>query len=620
MVHKETEQQNKNGRNKKSALFFGVIVGIIFLFIGSFAFYSSLYSQKIYPNVVVAGMDIGGLDKNSAKEKLNYRVNSNKNKDISLIYGDKSWIMSANDLLITYDIDQTISAAYQIGHNTSIVQSFLDRVQALSNRRKIKLAFSFNQKTIDNVCNDITNQLDKKEADATLYVQDNNVLIRPEQTGQKVQSDLLKRELLEILSEIKDSRTITIPIVQIEPQIKSDNIQLAKNQTEIIIGQKLVLDYVDAKKEISQADILNWVEFITYYNKTAGAYQLKVILNNEKIKNYVKQIAKDINHDPIDAELTIVDGRASVFAQSQNGYTLNEDQTVALISNTLSSKIAGVADEGRNYPIQSTDEKEIQLPVEIKKPNVSSDNIDNLGIKELIAKGTTNFAKSPQNRRHNISVGASFFNGMLIKPNEEFSFLQGLGDVSIARGFLPELVIKEDKTEPEVGGGLCQVSTTMFRAALNAGLKITDRTNHKYRVSYYEPPIGLDATVYIPSPDLKFINDTPGHILIQSKVSGNEITFEFYGTKDGREVSISEPVKYDAVEPGETRYIDDPNMEPGTEQYLEKAHAGIKAKIEYIVKRNNEVINKQTFLSKYVAWPAVIKRGPVIPEDQQPQQ
>ena len=132
------------------------------------------------------------------------------------------------------------------------------------------------------------------------------------------------------------------------------------------------------------------------------------------------------------------------------------------------------------------------------------------------------------------------FNGVLIKPGEEFSFVKILGEVDGEHGYLPELVIKHDKTEPEFGGGICQVSTTTFRAAINSGLEITARRNHAYPVSYYNPQ-GMDATVYVPRPDLRFINNTPGYILIETQIEGTKLIFNFYGTDDGRRVNIIGP-------------------------------------------------------------------------------
>jgi vancomycin resistance protein YoaR len=219
------------------------------------------------------------------------------------------------------------------------------------------------------------------------------------------------------------------------------------------------------------------------------------------------------------------DGKVSVFALSKNGIELDREKSLKIIFNYFKNNI---------------NTGEIRLAYAEIPPEVTTDSIDNLGIKNLIGEGTSNFAGSPKNRIHNIHVGAKKFNGILIKPGEEFSFIKTLGPVDESTGYLPELVIKTDKTVPEFGGGMCQVSTTAFRAAIYSGLKITARRNHAYPVSYYNPQ-GMDATVYIPNPDLRFKNNTPGHILIQTKIEGTKLIFDFFGTDDSRQTNITGP-------------------------------------------------------------------------------
>jgi len=193
--------------------------------------------------------------------------------------------------------------------------------------------------------------------------------------------------------------------------------------------------------------------------------------------------------------------------------------------------------------VDSQSFKKIKMNIVTKVPEIREDNLGILGIFELISEGISSFSGSPSNRIHNIKKGASKFNGVLVKPGEEFSFNKTLGPVGSATGFLPELVIKENKTIPEYGGGLCQVSTTAFRAALLAGLPILERKEHAYRVKYYEwlYGSGVDATIYSPHPDMRFKNDTGHYILIQTRVSGTKLVFDFYGSKDGRNGVINKP-------------------------------------------------------------------------------
>jgi len=236
-----------------------------------------------------------------------------------------------------------------------------------------------------------------------------------------------------------------------------------------------------------------------------------------------------------------------------------------------------------------------------------------LGIKELVGLGKSKFVGSIPSRIHNIKLAASKFNGILVKPEEIFSFNQILGEVSKETGYEQAYIIKEGQTVLGDGGGVCQVSTTLFRAALNTGLPILERQAHAYRVGYYEQdsPPGFDATVFSPSPDLKFKNDTPGHLLIQTKFDGNNKTlvFEIYGTKDNREVYISKPVISGTTPPPEDLYIDDPTLPSGKIKQIDWKAWGAKVWFDYKVTRDNQEIFSKRFYSNYRPWQAKFLRG-----------
>lgn len=268
---------------------------------------------------------------------------------------------------------------------------------------------------------------------------------------------------------------------------------------------------------------------ITQKEKLHVRKKSQVSVQKDKIKKFLEDLERKTNKDPVDAKFKIEDGKVSIFSLSQNGLRIDTEKNLEIISEKITDGDPRYREKG-----------EIELAYEIVEPEISSDTINNLGITTLIGEGKSNFRGSPKNRIHNIKVATSRFEGILINPEEEFSFVEILGPVDGEHGYLPELVIKRNKTEPEFGGGICQVSTTMFRAAIYSGMKITARRNHAYPVAYYNPQ-GMDATVYVPYPDLRFINNTPGHILIQSKIEGMELVFQFYGTDDSRKIEIAGP-------------------------------------------------------------------------------
>lgn len=218
----------------------------------------------------------------------------------------------------------------------------------------------------------------------------------------------------------------------------------------------------------------------------------------------------------------------------------------------------------------------------------SGEDFKKLKFPDLLGRGESNFAGSPRNRVHNIQVATKNFNGLVLMPNEQFSFNQYLGEVDAANGYKPELVIKENVTTPEFGGGICQVSTTAFRGAMQAGLKINNRRNHSYPVKYYGTP-GYDATVYQPAPDVKFTNDTGQPVLIKTSVAGTKVIFEVWGTKGGRTVTINGPFV--------------------TER---KPDGSLTAAVAQIVKQNGETIREENFVSKYQSpdkFPTVRKQN-----------
>ncbi|MDE2311558.1 MAG: VanW family protein [Patescibacteria group bacterium] len=298
-------------------------------------------------------------------------------------------------------------------------------------------------------------------------------------------------------------------------------------QGQVILPNRSSIDY--AAPDLAQSLLSASGLSTTTTPETPITYQYRL----DKIYDFIASLAEQIDQPPVDAKLTITDNRVTDFAAPQNGQSLD------VVASSLT--IISALEQGR---------ADAQLVVATTSPQITLADTNNLGIKELVAEGISNFKGSPNNRRHNIAVGIEKMKGVLVAPGAEFSFDDNLGPVDGQHGFLPELVIKKNDTVPEFGGGLCQVSTTTFRAAMDGGLPITARRNHAYAVSYYSPQ-GTDATIYPGVVDLKFINDTPGYLLIWPyEKDKNTLVFDFYGTKDSRQVTLEKPVQYDRKSDG----------------------------------------------------------------------
>lgn len=275
----------------------------------------------------------------------------------------------------------------------------------------------------------------------------------------------------------------------------------------------------------------------------------------------------------------------------EDGFTIDYKRLTALLNHALK--------EGSPY---------IRVPAKkIFSPVIVAPELEERGIKEIIAIGESNFTGSSAARRQNILAATKKYNGLIIPKGQDFSFNKILKSVDPKDGFVPEMVIKGDKTEKEFGGGVCQVSTTVFRAAFNGGLPLVNRRNHSYAVPYYKP-YGLDATIYLGAQDFQFKNDTPGDLLIQAYVKGEDVHFIFYGTPDGRTVKLEGPFVSNYRDAPDPKVFETPDLPYGQEKIASEGHAGFRAEWVRYVEKDGE-ISTENLVSNYRPWAANIVRG-----------
>lgn len=330
--------------------------------------------------------------------------------------------------------------------------------------------------------------------------------------------------------------------------------------------------------------------------------QADLTFNLKPIEEYLSFLEEKHNKKPVNALFEIKDNRVVAFKIDQPGLRIKSSETLNLLRN----KIQSLKDKFE-------DNIKIEISDELVEPEVTLSAINNFGIVEKIGEGKSDFTGSISERIHNIKLATSKFHGVLIPKGEIFSFNKTVGDISSTTGYKPAYIIKNGRTVLGDGGGVCQVSTTLFRAALNSGLPIIERHGHAYRVSYYENDSkpGMDATVFAPFVDLKFKNDTPAHILIQSEIDDqkNLLVFSFYGKRDSRRIEISEITIWDVVSPPSPIYQEDPNLKKGITRQIDWPAWGAKAKFHYKVEKEGKTIVDQDFFTFYRPWPAVYLVG-----------
>ena len=579
----------------------GTGVGVIALGLAGLSIlaYASV-GTNIVRGVTVAGQPVGGLDSLTAIHKLEARWTTFKQQAFQfqaagrsmdiLVTADTSTDEEVALAMVDFDPSVSVSAALSFGRRGSWWQRVRERTSGFLGRPHEFGIVNVDRASLAATLRDKFGDLEQPATNASLKFGSSDApKVVPSVDGKTFDYALAVRQAVSQTRRL-EAKPVALPTTAAAPAIATSAAlaKLAQSGVGALLDRApFSLTRGDKKWTISRDRLKTILGFAgTTNNPRLG-------LDVAATTDYLATITKDVNVKAQNAKFAILNGRVQEFQASAIGVTLDIPATITAMQNQLIDQ----------------QQAAVTLAVTEEKPLTDTVNTNKLGISELVAQATTSFKGSPTNRRYNIGVGAKLLNGLLIQPGEEFSLVKALGPIDAAHGWKPELVIKGPKITPEYGGGLCQVATTLFRAVLNAGLPIVERRNHSLRISYYEPPIGLDATVYEPKPDLRFTNDYKTPLLLQTAVDGNNLTFSFYGTKDGRTVNVPEPKVYNRVPIPATVTTEVDDLKPGEKQCQAPGHPGADATATYTVTKADGTSVTQTFQSHYRALGVICRVG-----------
>lgn len=527
------------------ALLFTLSAIGVFLILFNFNF-----SEKIYPRISIAGNDIGDLSPKSAQTSVENKINSWQNAKIQINYTDannsslnKNWQISPADLGIMPNLPRNILSAYNIGRTGNFLNA-IGQIAAISVRgSNIPIYYDIDENKFNSYVENNFSFLEKPAKDASLVFVKGGIKEIPAQTGYAINRIGLRKKISENIENLSNA-PITIEITASSPKITDDKIKKAQAQAVNLADGKISLIFENKKWLLDKNLVISSLKFTPIADPAnISETILGISIDPDPINDYLEKIQIEINREPSNAVFGIKNDQIIIESGGETGTVLSLDKSTEYI---ISEMQKGTAN--------NVNDIDIKLIVEEKEPAIGKKTLENLKIDALLGQGKSNFAGSPKNRRLNIATGAAKFNNILILPDEEFSFVKTLGEITAKAGYVPELVIKEDKVIAELGGGLCQVSTTAFRAAIYSGLPILERRPHAYAVPYYNPQ-GMDSTIYPPHPDLRFKNDTGGTILVQTQVIKNDLIFNFFGAKQTRTIKIIGPNIYDKKTDGSMKAV-----------------------------------------------------------------
>jgi vancomycin resistance protein YoaR len=576
-----------------SVLFFAAIV-LICIGVSSLLVSKRHYSTTFYPGVVVDDIPAGGRTPAEVEALLKDKHGiADGSMMIAVEYGQIKIASNASQLKAKRNYQQVLQEAYGFGRNNFLSQGMWQLTIPQTNRFTTEL--HIDPQSAENFISIAKNKIN-------VEVEPPAAVLQTSQNPNSLKINLGKDGLVlnekDALQKILDHNTnkdlvVTAEVSSISAQLSEAEIAAAAEKAKKLVGKQILFRADNVLQKLNDQELIALLSFPT------GLSEKKF---SEVATTWKKGVDRQSQSAVLEYDHQTL--KVSKFLPPRKGLELDEDA----LKQEIEQAIAQFSNNDAPASL------EVKLPVKESNPEVALDKTNDLGIKERIGFGESEYFHSIPGRIHNVALTASRINNTIVKPGEEFSFNNTLGDVSAATGFKPAYVIRNGKTELGDGGGVCQVSTTLFRALLNAGLPITKRHAHSYRVSYYElnSKPGVDATVYSGDVDLRFINDTGHYLLIHTEANSEKLYMntEIYGTSDGRTAQIVDHITWDARPAPPALYVDDPTIPRGRLKQIDFAASGIKAKFKNIVKdKDGKVIREDEYVSNYVPWRAVFLRG-----------
>ncbi len=556
----------------------------------------------------MAGIDLSGIGRNEAIALLSQQLTYPLTGRVTLKYGDQSWTFTPAELGLHLDAEASANSAYSFGRSLWPWENIAQKIQLMENGADLSPRLIFNGQEAQIALMRVASELNRPTVEAVLTVSGLNVQVTPGQVGLTLDTEKTTAWVASQLLLMKD---VDIPLAVGEqpPRILDASKQAAIAQN--LLSQPLVItaggNYENnpGPWSIDPATLASLLSVERVESDTGAQYQIG--LDSQQLGAFLASLAPDVAADPENARFIFNDDtrQLEIVKPAVVGRKLQIDASIKYINEQTA--------QGAH---------QIELQYDFTNPEIDENaTAEALGIKELVSSQTTYFYGSSPARMQNIQTAAARFHGLLVPPNSTFSMVDNIGDISLDSGFTEALIIFGDRTIKGVGGGVCQVSTTLFRTVFFGGYPIVERWPHAYRVGYYEYNasgnidtnlVGLDATVYAPVVDFKFHNDTPYWLLMETYFdeAARTLTWKFYSTSDGRTVEMETTGIQNVVKAPDPVYEENPELPKGEVKQVDYSADGADVSITRWVNRDGAVIYEDHIDTHYQAWAAVYQYGP----------
>ena len=558
------------------------------------------FDGKIYPNISVRGLPIGELTPKQARAALNRRYAPFLQQPVALAYGDKVWRPTLADLGAKLDLEASVDTAFAAGRRADTVSN-LWQVAAIWQRGiELPLHLSLDQTAMQRYLAARAAEIDQPARDAQLIFDGATASTIPSRDGRQVLFDETMQELTAALQTLEPQQ-IALRTRGQRPLLHDAETLAAQQSIQSLLRAPVAITAEKGQYELSVDDISRMIR-ITRLPDPAGD-RLVVAIDHTIIKRRLWTIAEETGIGSANPRVDWNGGNLKIIRPGKPGMRIDADAAETLIAKAV---MAG--------------QSAVTLPFKEVQPIADASTLQSLGIDALVSVGRSDFTGSAEYRITNIEAGMRLLHGILIPPGEEFSFNDTVGNIDASHGFVEGHAIVENRTQIEFGGGICQDSTTVFRAAFWAGLPITERKEHSFYISWYDKyglgdqgnGPGLDATIFTGAQDFKFLNDTNHWLLLQTYVDEKRALAEvrLYGTKPNRVVSLTARKYDEKPKPPQARYLPDATIPRGGHKQSDKGRAGFTVDVFRTIVENGVKRSPELFRTRFQPWPDIYLYNP----------
>ncbi|HDP70261.1 MAG TPA: hypothetical protein ENN38_05595 [Actinobacteria bacterium] len=566
------------------------ILGMVILVTSPVLADEVIHYGRIHHGVEINNIPIGHLTPSEAEKKVSETLNSVLDKPVIIQYEDKKWELMPFEIETKINASKSIERAYEVGRRGSFGYRLKIRFLSWFHSVDSPLIFYTNSKLLNKFIDDVAAEVDIDSQDASLKIDGIDVEVIKNQVGMKVKKTDLFSKIRDAVISFKN-RTFDLPMTILPATITEEGIKKAQKDVVSMLKSSLFLKYSDLLWEIEPEKIGELVAFSKVEKSIEGKtkFFLEATLDKKKTEAYIKELTKDIGNEAQDAKFEVSGAKVKIIPSIDG----SEIDTAAAFRET--EKVIK-----NNFP------REVILKTRTVAPDLTTEEAQAMGIKERVSVFTTRYSPSNIPRVNNIHLLAKALEGVMVAPGEVFSFNEAVGPRTAKKGYMEAPTIVNGELVSTVGGGVCQVGTTIFNTAFFGGYPIVKRSNHSFYISKY--PTGRDATVSYGGADFKFRNDTSAHILIKTYYTSSSVSVSFYSTDFGVKVSYKTS-QFTNAKPYSIEYVDDPTLLVGEQVVEEQGINGFDVTVYRTITRNGEIIKKDKFFSHYKPKKSVVRVG-----------